>query len=61
MELEDDDFAQIVSEVTREFGRVTTKREAAQRVVECMVEIVSLLNEDEVPFYLEAYNAEMKV
>ena len=61
MEMEDDDFAQIVAEAVREFGRLTAKQEAAQRVVECMVEIVSLLNEDEVPFYLEAYNAEMKV
>ena len=61
MELEDDDFMQIVSEVVREFGQVTTKREATQPTVECMVKRVVLFNGNKVPFYLEAYNAEMGV
>ena len=61
MELEGDDFAQIVAEAVREFGRVMAKREVAQRVVECVVERVGLLNGDEVPLYFEAYIAEMEV
>ena len=61
MELEDDDFAQIMAEAAREFGLVTAKREAAQRAIESMVERVSLFNGEKFSFYLEAYNAEMEV
>ena len=60
-QLEDDDFAQIVVEAVREFGRVTAKQEAAQRVVECVVKRVGLFNGDKVPFYLEANNTDMAV
>ena len=61
MELEDDDFVQIMAEVVMEFGRVSMRQETAQQVVECEVERVSRFNGDKVPFYMEAYNAEMKV
>ena len=61
MEFEDDDFAQIVAEAVREFGRVTAERKVAQRAFESMVERVGLFNGDKVPFYLEAYNAEVEV
>ena len=40
---------------------MTTEREAAERAVESMVESVGLFNGDKVPFYLQAYNAEMEV
>ena len=58
MELEEDDFAQILAEVVRESGRVTRRREALQRVVECVVKRVSSFK---FPFYMEVYNAEMDV
>ena len=61
MELEDDDFAKIVAEAVREFGRVTTEREAVQRAVESMVERVSLFYWNKVPAYMEAYNSKMEV
>ena len=44
MELEDDDFAQIVSEVAMEFGRVTMRREASQQAIECVVKRVVHFN-----------------
>ena len=52
--MEDDDFTQIVAEAVREVGRVTAKRESAQRAVESMVERVGLFNGDKVPSYMEA-------
>ena len=61
MTLEDDDFTQIVAEAVREVGRVTAKRESAQRAVESMVERVGLFNGDKVPSYMEAYHVEMDV
>ena len=61
MELEEDDFAVILAKVVREFGRMMTKREAAPQTVECVVERVDRFNGDKVPFYMEAYNAEMDV
>ena len=61
MELEDDDFVQIAAEVVMEFGRVTMRREAAQQVVECVVERVGRFNGDKVPFYLEADTTVMKI
>ena len=61
MELEDDDFAQMVAEVVVEFRRVTMRRESTQQVVECVVERVNRFNADKVPFYFEAYNAKMEV
>ena len=51
MELEDNDFAQIVAEVVMEFGWVKMRREVAQQVVECVVERVSRFNVDKVPFH----------
>ena len=61
MELEDDEFTRMMAETEREFGRVTAEREAAQRVVESMVERVGLINGDKVLSYMEANNAEMDV
>ena len=37
------------------------RREAAQQAIERVVERVGRFNGDKVPFYLEAYNAEMEV
>ena len=56
MELEDNDFAQIVAEVVMELRQVTMRQEAAQQVVKCMVERVGHFNGDKVSFYLESYN-----
>ena len=50
MELEEDDFAQLFDEVVREFGGATTRREAAQQVVECVAERVGHFNGGKVPF-----------
>ena len=61
MELEEEEFAQILAEVVSEFGRVTEKREATQQAIECVVERVVRFNGDKVPIYMEAYNAEMDV
>ena len=60
MEAEDDEFVEMVAEVVLEFGRVVMRREAAQRAIERVVERVGRFNGDKVPFYLEAYNAEME-
>ena len=61
MELEEDDFTQLFVEAVREFGRATTRREAAQQAAECVAERVGRFNGDKVPFYMEAYNEEMDV
>ena len=61
MELEDNDFAQIVAEVVMEFGWVKMRREATQQAVDNVVERVGRFNGDKVPFYLDTYNAEMEV
>ena len=60
MELEDDDFTEMVAELVTELGRVTMRREAAQQAVMCVVERVDRFNGDKVPFYLEIYNAELE-
>ena len=60
MESEDGDYAEIVAEVMRKFERVVMEREEAQRAIERVVERVGRFNGDKVPFYLEAYNAEME-
>ena len=60
MESEDDDSAEMVAEVVLEFGGAVMRREAAQRAIERVVERVSRFNGNKVPFYLEAYNAEME-
>ena len=59
MELEEVGFAQLFFEAVREFGQATTKREAAQRAVECVAERVDRFNGDNVPSYMQAYNEEM--
>ena len=59
MELDEDDFAQLFVKAVREFGRATTRREAAQQVVECVAERVGRFNGDKVPSYMEAYIEEM--
>ena len=59
MELEEDDFTQLFVEAAREFGRATTRREAAQQAVECVAERVGRFNGDKVPSYMQAYNEEM--
>ena len=61
MKLEEDDCTQLFVEVVREFGRATTRREAAQEAVECLAERVGRFNGDKVPFFMEAYNEEMDV
>ena len=50
-----------MAEVVIGFGRVTARREATQQAIECVVERVIRFNGDKVPFYMEAYNAEMDV
>ena len=59
MELEEDGFTQLFVEAVREFGRATTRREAAQRAIECMAERVVHFNWHKVPAYMQAYNEEM--
>ena len=59
MELDEDSFAELFVEVVREFGRATTRREVAQRVVESVVERIGRFNGDDVPSYMQAYNEEM--
>ena len=44
-----------------EFGRVTVRLEVEQQAIECVAKRFSHLNGDKVPFYMEAYNAEMDV
>ena len=44
-----------------EFIWVTMRREATQQAIECVVERVIRFNGDKVPFYMEAYIAEMGV
>ena len=61
MELEEDDFTQLFVEAVREFRRATSRREAAQQTVECVVERVGRFNRNKVPSYMEAYNEEMDV
>ena len=61
MESEDDDSAEMVAEVVLEFGRVVVRQEAAQPAIERVLERVGRFNGDKVPFYLEAYNAEMEM
>ena len=60
MESKDDDFAEMVAEVVFEFGRVVMRREATQGAIEGVVERVGRFNGNNVPFYLEPYNAEME-
>ena len=59
MELDEDGFAELFVEAVREFGRAATRREVAQRAVECVVERVGRFNGDDVPSYMQAYNEEM--
>ena len=59
MELEEDGFTQLFVEAVREFGRVATRREAAQRAVEYVAKRFGRFNEDKVPSYMQAYNEEM--
>ena len=60
MESENGDYVEIVAEVMRKFERVVMEREEAQRATERVVERVGRFNGDKVPFYMEAYNAEME-
>ena len=59
MELDEDGFAELFVEAVSEFGRATTRREVAQRAVECVVERIGRFNGDDVPSYMQAYNKEM--
>ena len=59
MEIDEGSFTELFVEAVREFGRVTARREAAQRAVECVVERVGRFSGDDVPSYMEAYNEEM--
>ena len=61
MELEEDGFVELFVEAVREFGRATTRREAATRAVECVTERVDHFNGESVPSYMQAYNEEMDV
>ena len=59
MGLDEDGCMELFVEAVREFGRATTRREVAQRAVECVVERVGRFNGDDVPSYMQAYNEEM--
>ena len=59
MEMDEGSFTELFVEAVREFGRATTRREVAQRAIECVVERVGRFNGDDVPFYMQAYNEEM--
>ena len=59
--MEDDDFVEIMAKVVMEFRQATMRREAVQQTVESVFHRVGRFNRDKVPFYLEAYNAEMAV
>ena len=50
MDLEGDDFVQFFVKVVREFERATTRREAAQKDIDCVAERVGRFNGDKVPF-----------
>ena len=57
--MDEGSFTELFVEAVREFGRVTARREAAQRAAECVVERVGRFSGDDVPSYMEAYNEEM--
>ena len=56
---EDFDFTEMIAMVMMEAERKMVKREAAQRAVKRVVDRVGRFNGDDVPRFLEAYNAEM--
>ena len=60
MESGDEDSAEMVAKVMRKLERAVLEREEAQRAIERVVERVGRFNGDKVPFYMEAYNAEME-
>ena len=56
---EDFDFEEMMAKIVMEAGRKMAKRDAAQQAVERVVDRVGRFNGDDVPRFLEAYDAEM--
>ena len=56
---EDFDFEKMMAKIVMESGQKMAKRDAAQQVVERVVDRVGRFNGNEVPNFLRAYNAEM--
>ena len=59
MEMEDFDFAEMMTKIVMDARRKKARRDVAKQAVERVVGRVGRFNGDEVPKFLRAYNAEM--
>ena len=57
--MEEEDFTEVMARIVMDFVRKKERREVAQQGVESVVARVGCFNEDEVPNFWRAYNAEI--
>ena len=57
--MEEEDITEVMPRMVMYFVRQRERREEAQQAIESMVKKVGYFNENEVPKFLEAYNAKM--
>ena len=57
--MEEEDITEVMPRMVMDFVRQRERRDEAQQAIESMVKKVGYFNENEVPKFLEAYNAKM--